>query len=53
MKQKTVYQTLDGKEIEVNDGNTFVNICPISARVIIEGIQETPVDTTTSNNVSN
>ena len=51
--EQTVYQTLDGKEIEVNDGNTFVNICSIATKVIIEGIQETPVDTITSNNVSN
>ncbi len=33
---KTVYKDLDGKEIEVNDGNTFVQICPINADVKIE-----------------
>ena len=37
--EQTIYQTLDGNEIEVNDGNTFVNICPISADVTIEGLQ--------------
>ena len=31
---KTLYKTLDGKEIEVNDGNTFVQICPIDSKVI-------------------
>jgi uncharacterized protein YxeA len=34
---QTVYKTLDGKEIEVNDGNTFINICPTSANVQISG----------------
>lgn len=39
--EQTIYQDLEGNEIDVNDGNTFVNICPISARVIIEA--PTPV----------
>ena len=30
---KTKYLDVDGKEIEVNDGNTFVEICPIDAKV--------------------
>ncbi len=30
---KTKYTTIDGKEISVNDGNTFVQICPINANV--------------------
>lgn len=34
--EKTIYKDLDGNEINVNDGNTFVNICPISAKVVIE-----------------
>ena len=34
--EQTVYQDLEGNEIQVNDGNTFVNICPVSAKVIIE-----------------
>lgn len=34
--EQTVYKDLNGKEIEVNDGNTFVNICPIDANLIIE-----------------
>lgn len=34
--QKTVYKDLNGNIIEVNDGNTFVNICPINAKVVIE-----------------
>lgn len=32
---KTKYSTLDGQEIEVNDGNTFVQICPINAKVTL------------------
>lgn len=34
--EKTKYEDLDGNEINVNDGNTFVNICPIDADVVIE-----------------
>ena len=34
---QTVYKDLDGNEIEVNDGNTFINICPVDAKVKIEG----------------
>ena len=32
---KTVYKDLEGNEIEVNDGNTYVQICPINAEVTI------------------
>lgn len=35
-EQQTVYKDLEGNEIKVNDGNTFVNICPTSAEVTIE-----------------
>lgn len=35
-KGKTVYKDLNGKEIDVNDGNTFFNICPIDAQVTFE-----------------
>ena len=35
-KSQTVYKDLEGNEIEVNDGNTFVNICPKSAKVTIK-----------------
>lgn len=34
--EQTRYEDLEGNKIEVNDGNTFVNICPISANIIIE-----------------
>ena len=34
--EQTVYKDLNGKEIEVNDGNTFINICPTDAQLIIE-----------------
>ena len=34
--EQTVYKDLNGKEIEINDGNTFVNICPIDANLVIE-----------------
>lgn len=33
---QTVYKDLSGNEIEVNDGNTFIQIVPIDAKVIIE-----------------
>lgn len=35
-EKQTVYQDLEGNEIKVNDGNTFVNICPTNSKVIIE-----------------
>ena len=33
---QTIYKDLDGNEIDVNDGNTFINICPTDAKVEIE-----------------
>lgn len=33
---KTVYKDMSGKEIEVNDGNTFIQICPIDANVTMQ-----------------
>lgn len=33
---QTIYKDLDGNEIEVSDGNTFINICPTNAKVVIE-----------------
>ena len=41
---KTKYQDLEGNEIKVNDGNTFVNICPKDAKVILKS----PVDENTN-----
>ncbi len=46
--EQTVYQDLNGNEIDVNDGNTFVHICPTDADVEIES----PVSTDTINNTS-
>lgn len=34
--EKTTYHDLEGNVIEVNDGNTFVNICPINSDVVFE-----------------
>ena len=34
--EKTVYKDLSGNEIEINDGNTWVNICPKDADVEFE-----------------
>ena len=47
--EKTIYQDMNGNEIQVNDGNTFVNICPTNANVEIEGTEEV---TGTTNTVS-
>ena len=33
---QTIYKDLSGEEIEVNDGNTFIEICPIDCEVTIE-----------------
>lgn len=47
--EKTVYQDLEGNVINVNDGNTFVHICPTDSDVEIEA----PVEETTGNTTSN
>ena len=39
-EEKTIYQDKDGNEIKVNDGNTFVQICPIDADVVIKANEE-------------
>ena len=46
---QTVYQDLDGNEIDVNDGNTWIHICPTSADVQIEGPATTEITNTTNN----
>ena len=33
---KTVYKDLEGNEIEVNDGKTFIQICPINSEITFE-----------------
>ena len=35
-KEQTVYKDLEGNEIEVNDGNTFIQICPINSNIEFE-----------------
>ena len=47
---KTVYKDLEGNEIDVNDGNTFIQICPTNSNVLIEG-EPKPVQTTETENV--
>lgn len=34
--EQTIYKDLEGNEIDVNDGNTFINICPTDAKLVIE-----------------
>lgn len=34
--EKTVYKDLQGNRINVNDGNTFIQICPIDANVVMK-----------------
>ena len=46
--EKTIYQDMNGNEIDVNDGNTFVNICPTNANVKIEGLEDTTSATNTT-----
>lgn len=41
--EQTVYKDLHGNEIKVNDGNTWVNICPTDAKIVIEGETEAGV----------
>ena len=49
--EKTVYTDLQGNIIEVNDGNTFVHICPTDSNVLIEGSEDEGA-TTSSNTVN-
>ena len=35
-KEQTIYKDLEGNEIDVNDGNTFIQIVPINSKVKIE-----------------
>ena len=34
-EEQTVYKDLEGNEIVVNDGNTFINICPTNAEIVL------------------
>ena len=47
---QTKYEDLEGNEIKINDGNTWINICPTNAKVEIEG-PVTTENTNTTNNV--
>lgn len=38
--EQTIYQDLEGNEIQINDGNTFVNICATDTKVILEEATE-------------
>lgn len=43
---QTVYRDLEGNEINVNDGNTFIQICPIDSKVEIESNEPEPLEPT-------
>lgn len=47
--EKTVYQDLEGNTISVNDGNTFVNICPTDSKVVLESSEVAEGASATSN----
>ena len=48
---QTVYKDMNGKEIEVNDGNTFIQMCPIDSKIKIEpGIENANSDVNTQVN---
>ena len=48
-KAQTVYKDLEGNEIKVNDGNTFLQIVPINAKVKIEPGKKEIIDNTIVN----
>lgn len=48
---QTRYEDLEGNEINVNDGNTWINICPTDAKIEIEGPVSEINTNTTENNV--
>ena len=47
-EEQTKYVDLEGNEINVNDGNTFVQICPTTAKVVIEAPAEETTEQTTN-----
>ena len=47
--EQTIYEDLQGNEIKVNDGNTWVNICPTDAKIVIEGTEDTSQKNTQNN----
>ena len=53
-EEQTVYQDLEGNEIKVNDGNTWVNICPTNAKIVIEAAEgEEPAAEAATQNATN
>ncbi len=48
---KTIYKDLNGNEIDVNDGNTFINICPEGTDIILEKPVEVNPDSYPNNEV--
>ncbi len=49
--EKTKYKDLNGKEIEINDGNTFVQICPTDAKIKIEAENNNNENIISKNNI--
>ena len=49
--EQTVYKDLQGNEININDGNTFINICPTDAKVEILPGETVNVETTNNTTV--
>ena len=45
---QTIYKDLQGNEIDVNDGNTFIQICPIDSEIVIEPGKPVPVEQETN-----
>lgn len=48
---QTRYEDLQGNEIKVNDGNTWINICPKNAKIEIEGPATETSEGITENNM--
>lgn len=46
--EQTVYKDLEGNEIEVNDGNTFIQMCPIDSEIVIEPGEESAEEVQTN-----
>ena len=46
---QTKYEDLEGNEIKVNDGNTWINICPKDAKVEITGTSTSSASSTNNN----
>ena len=52
-ESQTIYKDLDGNEINISDGNTYVGICPLNAKVKITPGEKEAEENEVSNEITN